>query len=181
MSWNIVSIDSPKFPSFPSSSRYVFRDEFKTAVLPVSSYAIIYCVLCRSSSASHELTKVVAMDFEVYLSQSKKFILCRPFVPITEELTRRMAAEVEKLSTETGVSDRLIDVRNIINVMSVSTNYDIAYEGLEDMRIDRSTKVASLQSPGETSHDFVCNAIRNSGFNLRVFTDEAAAIAWLEE
>jgi hypothetical protein len=121
------------------------------------------------------------MDFEVYLSESKKFIVCRPLVPITEEMTRRMAGDVENLSKDAGVSDRLIDVRNVPNTMSVSTNYDIAYEGLEDMRIDRSTKVAVLQSPGDTSHDFVCTAARNSGFNMRTFIHESAAVAWLED
>jgi hypothetical protein len=124
---------------------------------------------------------VVAMDFEVYLSDSKKYIVCRPFVPITLELTNQMAEAVGKLADESGVKNRLIDVRGVPNVMSVSVNYDIAYKGLEDMNIDRSTKVASLQSPGDTSHEFVCMAIRNSGYNLRSFTDEATAIAWLEE
>ncbi len=121
------------------------------------------------------------MDFEVYLSDSKKHIVCLALVPITEELTHRMADEVAKLAEVAGVQNRLIDVRNVPNTMSVSTNYDLAYEGLEVMEIDRSTKVASLQSPGDTSHEFVCIAIRNAGFNLRAFTDEAVAIAWLDE
>ena len=121
------------------------------------------------------------MDFETFLSESKKFIVCRALAPITEEITRNMTVEIAKLAEQTGVRDRLIDIRGFPNLMSTTVNYDLAYKDMEAMQIDRSTKVASLQSPGETSHDFVCNAIRNSGFNLRVFTDEAAAVAWLEE
>ena len=121
------------------------------------------------------------MDFETFLSKSKKFIVCRALAPITEEITRNMTVEIAKLAEQTGVRDRLIDIRGFPNLMSTTVNYDLAYKDMEAMQIDRSTKVASLQSPGETSHDFVCNAIRNSGFNLRVFTDEAEAVAWLEE
>ena len=121
------------------------------------------------------------MDFEVYLSESKNFILCRALVPITEEITQQMTVDVASITAETGVLNRLIDVRGIPNIMPVAESYDLAYKNMEAMNIDRATKVASLQSPGDTTHEFVCNAIRNSGFNLRIFTDEADALAWLEE
>jgi hypothetical protein len=121
------------------------------------------------------------MDIETYLSESKKYIVCRARVPITEDTTVLMAVEVAKLVEQTGIKNRLIDVRGMPNLMPVVVNYDLAYQNMEAMQIERSTKVASLQSPGDTSHEFVCNAIRNSGFNLRSFTDEAEAIAWLEE
>ena len=121
------------------------------------------------------------MDFEVYLSESKNFIVCRALVPITEEITQRMTVDVASVTAETGVLHRLIDVRGVPNIMPVAESYDLAYENMEAMQIDRSTKIASLQSPGDSTHEFVCNAIRNSGFNLRIFTDEADALAWLEE
>jgi hypothetical protein len=121
------------------------------------------------------------MDFEVFLADSQQYIVCRAFSPITEEITRQMTEAVAEVAERTGVLNRLIDVRNVPNTMSVTTNYDLAYKNMEAMQIERSTKVASLQSPGDTSHEFVCIAIRNSGFNLRVFYEEAAAISWLEE
>jgi hypothetical protein len=121
------------------------------------------------------------MDIETYLSETGKYIVCRAYVPITQDLTVLMTDEIAKLAEQTGIKNRLIDVRGMPNLMTVSVNYDLAYQNMEAMQIERSTKVASLQSPGDTSHEFVCNAIRNSGFNLRIFTDEAEAIAWLEE
>ena len=121
------------------------------------------------------------MDFEVFLADSQKYIVCRALAPVTEEITRQMTEAVAKIAERTGVLNRLIDVRHAPNAMSVTVNYDMAYKTMEAMHIERSTKVASLQSPGDTSHEFVCIAIRNAGFNLRTFTDEAAAIAWLEE
>lgn len=71
-------------------------------------------------------------------------------------------------------------MRGTPNTQSVVLNYDFAYKDLEDMHVDRGTKSAVLVSPGDDSHDFVMIAIRNAGFNGRKFTDEAAAIAWLE-
>jgi predicted ATP-grasp superfamily ATP-dependent carboligase len=121
------------------------------------------------------------MDIEVYLSESQKYVVCRALAPITEEMTVRMTNEVAKIAEQSGVKNRLIDVRGMRNTMPVSVNYDLAYTNMDAMQIERSTKVASLQSAGDTSHEFVCNAIRNSGFNLRIFTDEADAIAWLKE
>jgi hypothetical protein len=37
-----------------------------------------------------------------------------------------------------------------------------------------------LRLPTDTSEDFASTAIKNAGFNLQTFTDEAEAIAWLE-
>jgi hypothetical protein len=121
------------------------------------------------------------MDFEVYLADSNKYIVCRGRVPVTIEITRAMSEKIAEISAATDVRNRLIDLRDAPNSMSVTTNYDLAYKEMDEMQIERSTKVAVLYSPGDTSHDFVCTAIRNSGFNLRTFTDEAAAIVWLEE
>lgn len=121
------------------------------------------------------------MEFEVYLSESKKFVVCRPFVPVTMELARTMAAAIAKIAEETGVLDRLVDNRQVYSAMSVTDSYDIAYKGLEEMEIDRSTKVALLHNTSDTSHDFACLAARNAGFNVRSFADEAEAIEWLEE
>ena len=121
------------------------------------------------------------MDLEVYLSDSQKFIVCRAPKQITEEVTRHMTAAIAKLTETTGVVNRLIDVRDARNVMSVATNYDMAYKTMEAMQLDRSTKVAILHHPTDTSHEFVCTAARNAGFNLRTFTDEAAATVWLDD
>jgi hypothetical protein len=121
------------------------------------------------------------MEFEASLAPSGKYLVCRVFVPITVEVAHRMAVAMNALADQTGVSGRLMDCRGQPNLMSTMANYDLAYKDMDELQIDRSVKVASLVDPDESTQDFVHNAIRNAGFNLRVFYDEAAAIAWLEE
>ena len=120
------------------------------------------------------------MDIEASVSESGKYLICRVHVPITIELAHQMANTLNQLANETCIDARLIDVRGLKNLMSVATNYDLAYKDMDEMQIDRSTKVASLVDRDDSSQEFVHNAIRNAGFNLRVFYDEAPAIAWLE-
>jgi hypothetical protein len=121
-----------------------------------------------------------AMDFEVSVAESGKYLVCRIQAPVTVDMTHRMAIAMNDLADRTGIDGRLIDVRGQRNTMSIMANYDLAYKDLDALEIDRSTKVASLVDSDEPIQDFVHNAIRNAGFNLRVFYDEAAAIAWLE-
>jgi hypothetical protein len=121
------------------------------------------------------------MEFEVSVAESGKYLVCRVFVPVTLDVAHRMAIALSELAEEAGVDDRLIDTRNVRNVMSVVDNYDLAYKDMDEWEISRATKVAALTSPGGGTHGFVIDAIRNAGFNLRVFHEEPLAIAWLEE
>jgi hypothetical protein len=119
--------------------------------------------------------------FEISASKSGKYVYCRVLVPITAEIARQMALEVQQFGDQLGIKSRLIDVRGVRNVSSVSKNYDFGYDVLEEQGVARAAKGAVLVSPGDDSHDFALLVIRNSGFNSRTFTDEAAAVAWLED
>lgn len=121
------------------------------------------------------------MEFEATIAESRKHLVCRVHVPITIDVAHRMAHAMNDLAARSGIDGRLMDCRGQPNVMSIISNYDLAYKDLDALNIDRSMKVASLVDPGESTQEFVHNAIRNAGFNLRVFHDEAAAIAWLDE
>jgi hypothetical protein len=92
-----------------------------------------------------------------------------------------MAVTLNELADSTGTHGRLIDCRGQPNLMSTMDNYDLAYKDMDELKIDRSVKVASLVDPDESTQEFVHNAIRNAGFNLRVFHDEDSAVEWLEE
>jgi hypothetical protein len=121
------------------------------------------------------------MAIESSIAESRKYILMRVTEPVTAEVARQIAVEGQAFADEVGIQPRLIDARGSRNVATVADNYDLAYKGLEELQIERATKAAVLVSPDDASHDFALIAIRNSGFNARLFTDEAAAIAWLEE
>ena len=118
---------------------------------------------------------------EITVSNSGKYLNCRVLVPITAEIARQMAQEIQQFSDQIGIESRLVDVRGVRNVSSVSKNYDFGYGELEEQGVARAPKGAVLIAAGDDSHDFAVVVIQNAGFNARKFTDEAAAIAWLED
>ena len=120
------------------------------------------------------------MAVKTHISESGKYLVCRVDEPITLEVIQEMSLQMKKLAEETGVNRRLIDTRGTTNMMSVVANYDLAYKDLDAMQIDRATKIAALRLPTKEA-GFASTAIKNAGFNLRIFTDEADAVAWLEE
>jgi hypothetical protein len=121
------------------------------------------------------------MTIEVSVAESREYLVCRVTEPITPEVARQIAVDVEHLAKQTGIQSRLIDVRGSRNVSSVANNYDLAYKDLDELQIERSSKAAVIVDADDTSHDFAIIAIQNAGFYARKFTDEAEAIAWLEE
>ena len=121
------------------------------------------------------------MNIVTTISPTGNYLVCRVTEPITQEVVYEMIRQLNELAGQTGINNRLIDVRGMPNLMSVSVNYDLAYKDMENMQIDRSTKIASLRLPTDVEDDFASIAIKNAGFNLRLFNDEAEAIAWLEE
>jgi hypothetical protein len=117
---------------------------------------------------------------EITASESGKYVHCRVLVPISAEIARQMPQEIQQFCDQVGIQSRLVDVREVRNVSSLSKNYDLAYVELEEQGVERAPKAAVLVAIGDDSHDFALLVIRNSGFNVRKFTDEAEAIAWLE-
>ena len=101
------------------------------------------------------------MHFDCSLAESGKHLVCRVNVPITVELAYSIAHELNRLAAETGIENRLIDVRGLPNLMSVTTSYDLAYKGMETLEIHRSTKVAVLSNDDDASHEFVLIVMRN--------------------
>lgn len=120
------------------------------------------------------------MAIEISVATSGKYLVSRVTGEINTEIAIEMAVQTERVSQQTGIADRLVDLRGTPNTQSIVQNYDFAYKELEEI-IDRGTKAAVLVSPGDDSHDFIMNAVRNAGFNGRKFTDEAAAVEWLED
>ncbi len=121
------------------------------------------------------------MGTEFSVHHSRKFIVCRVTEEITAPVARQVALGIEQFSEKTGIKPRLVDVREAMNTSSISGNYDLAYKDLEELQFDRANKAAVLVGADDSSHDFAITAVKNAGFNVRQFTDEAAAIAWLEE
>jgi len=47
--------------------------------------------------------------------------------------------------------------------------------------LQKNARSAILTSRDDRSHDMVETFMRNAGYNVRIFTDESAAVAWLDD
>lgn len=121
------------------------------------------------------------MGFEITISESGKYLVIRVSGEITVELARQFSIEAAVQGDKHHLQRFLFDVREAPNVESMMRNYMYVTEDMEDLNLSRTVRSAILTSPEDRSHDFIETAIRNAGYNVRLFTDREAAVAWLEE
>ena len=102
------------------------------------------------------------------------------FAEPTHVRFERLGAEAAQKGREENISAFLYDLRGSSNVESISANYRYVREDMKGQGLDRSSRVAMLTRPDDTSHDFIETLLVNTGYNVRIFRDEEAAVAWLE-
>lgn len=121
------------------------------------------------------------MSFEVFMSDNQKYIVCRVTGQIGADTAREFGQAMDDLSRDRHVDRFLTDVRSALNVAGVLDNYLFAYRDMAELHFQRNVRSAILTTPGDSSHDFVETVARNAGYAVRIFDDEQAAVAWLEE
>ena len=119
------------------------------------------------------------MKPEIYIAEDGKYIVCRVKQNIEVQLAKEFSKQVDKLSREHGIKKFLFDVRGAPNVESASKNYSFAYDDMADMGLQKDALSAVLADPEDRSHDFIETVARNAGYNVRLFSNEQEAIAWL--
>lgn len=120
------------------------------------------------------------MEYTISLSKSGDYIIIKSYLPLTTEIGRRFGIEATRLSNEKNLKKFLFDFRGAPNVQSVSKNIAFAKKELDGFGFPRTACSAILVSPNDKSHDFIVKVFNNAGFNVKLFTDESAAIHWLE-
>ena len=121
------------------------------------------------------------MDYEISLASTGKYIVCRVIGPMTVDIARQFAKDMDQLSRERNIKRFLTDVRNAPNVSDVFQNYTFANKDMADLNLQRDVRAAVLVDPNDKSHDFIETVTQNAGYVVRVFDDENAAILWLDE
>lgn len=121
------------------------------------------------------------MRYDISLSERGKYIRITILGDITVDTAWDFTRDSMEASSTHGVDRFLYDARQAQNLSSVLENYKFAYEGSKEMELSHSARSAILAAPDDKSHQFVVTAFRNAGFNVLGFTDEEAAVAWLEE
>ena len=121
------------------------------------------------------------MSYTVTISENGQYIICRVTDSMTVEIAREFGREIDSLSRAKNIKRFLIDVREAPNISNVYQNYGFAYKDMADLKFQRHIRSAILADAADTTHDFIETVAQNAGYNVRVFHDESAAIAWLNE
>ncbi|MBN1264337.1 MAG: hypothetical protein JXA25_02510 [Anaerolineales bacterium] len=120
------------------------------------------------------------MSYTIKVSESGKYIEMKVVGNIDNLKAVQYNIEAHALARENGINKHLVDVRDAVNTDTVTNNYNFAYKDMPQADIDLSATVATVVSPDDHSHDFMETVSRNSGMNVRLFTDIDEAIAYLE-
>jgi len=120
------------------------------------------------------------MNYTITISDNGKYLICRVTGEITVDIAREFTKELYRLSRNLKIKRFLNDVRGASNALSTLQNYDFAYKDMEEMNLQRDACSAILVGPADRTHDFVGTVIQNAGYNVRIFHEEGAAVAWLE-
>jgi hypothetical protein len=123
----------------------------------------------------------MSMDYLVSLAGGGRYVLIKVLVPMTSAIGIRCGTDAVRLGSEENVDRFLFDLRDSPNVQSVVDNYEFAHKEITKFGFPMTSRSAFLVRPDDKSHDFINTAFYNAGYVTRMFADEAAAIAWLEQ
>jgi hypothetical protein len=121
------------------------------------------------------------MEFEVSPSANRRHVRIRVLVPMDSATGVRCGSAAIRLGSAMKVDRYLFDLRESQNVQSIVDNYEFVHKEFTGFGFPKSSRSAFLVRADDRSHDFINTAFSNAGYITRLFTDEAAAIAWLEE
>ena len=85
------------------------------------------------------------------------------------------------LGTRHNINRYLFNLRGAPNIENILPNYQFAYQDMDNFGFPKNARSVLLTNPDDKSHDFMETVFRNAGFNVRLFSNESSAIAWLEE
>lgn len=104
-------------------------------------------------------------------------------MPLSRELAQQITKDTLKVfdAADPRPKGFLFDFRKAPNLESASQVYAFAYHDAQTLKVDRVARAAILVAPDDKSHDFSETVLRNAGYPASIFTDEDAAIRWLEE
>ena len=120
------------------------------------------------------------MNYTLGISKNGRYLICRVNSLVTLEVAREFTMALDQLSRDRRVKRFLVDVRGAPNVANPFQNYGFANKDMAGLDLQRDVRSAILVDPADHSHDFVETVTQNAGYGVRKFTDEGAAIAWLE-
>lgn len=119
------------------------------------------------------------MSYHLTVSGDNQYLVCRISGAIDAVVARDFCIALDALGLETNIRCYLTDVRNAHNNLGYGENFHFVNSDMTAMGIRRGTRVATLIRPDDKTHQFLETLTHNAGYNMRVFHEEAAAVAWL--
>jgi len=120
------------------------------------------------------------MSYTISPSDDDRYIIVEVRNEINRAKAMLMNLEAHALGRKRGIHRYFVDLTEAKNTDSIQNNYEFAYSDMNRTEgIDRFARVAALVSPDDHSHDFLETVVRNSGLNMKLFTDRNLALQYL--
>jgi hypothetical protein len=121
------------------------------------------------------------MKYKMSLSKNGTFLEIRVLEAVTGNLEREFAERAIKDAKQKKMSNFLVDVRGIPNKASSVEQYFFGHKEVNQLGLDRGSRIAILANEDDKSHNFIETVFVNAGYRCRIFQDEDSAVKWLGE
>jgi hypothetical protein len=122
------------------------------------------------------------MKYEISVSGRKTYLHIRVNEPVTEELLEEFIPEAAEKAREYRINNFLFDLRRAPSRTSWGTHYHFVNRRYRQLGFDPASKHALVVSPEDIKdYSFVETVLINAGYKGKMYTNELAAIDWLEK
>ncbi len=122
------------------------------------------------------------MNYNISVSVPKTYIRIQVNEPVTKESLQGFIGEAAEKSKECGIDNFLFDLRCASNQTGMIHHYEFVYDLSKQLGFKPLSKHALLVSQkGMLDYNFVETILINAGYKGKLFTDESAAIEWLDK
>jgi hypothetical protein len=121
------------------------------------------------------------MNYNLSVSNLKTYVHIRINEPVTVELLEDFIRATAEKAKETGINNFLFDLRLALNRTSLTDHYEFVYRRSRELGFKLASKHALVVNPEYIdNYSFVETVLINAGYQAKIFTNELAAIEWIE-
>ena len=122
------------------------------------------------------------MNYDIAVSDRKTYMHVRVNEPVTLQVLKGFMHETAEKANEYGIDNFIFDLRQAPSRTSVFAYYEFAYNQFKRFGYKPLSKHVLLISLEDmVDYYFVETVLINAGYQGKIFTDESAAIEWLEK
>jgi hypothetical protein len=122
------------------------------------------------------------MHYEICPSEDDSYITLVVKGEVNRNSAMQQNLQAHALGKQLGINRYLVDMTEARNTDTTLDQYQFAYKDMhETPGIDTRARVAVVVTEGDHSHDFIETVARNSGLNVKLFTERTQAISFLQD